>query len=350
MKKRGMIEVHFNWIFIMIAGAIIFVFFISIVNKQRSFSEIKTSGTIISNLESILTGAQVSTDTVNVVSMPRVDVGFECNRYFIGSVPKQTKGSIIFSPGLLQSREIITWAVDWNLPYRVDNFLYLTDPELKYMIISDPSSPELGQELYDDLPEELNLELIKVDELDKITDTNNYKVKFIFLSTMTDSVLTEFLDMPDEDVTAINIQDLGSSASIPSTGTIEFLEKDGSTWHSEGTTTHYLKKESLFGAIFSEDQKMYDCVMRKAFRKLNLVTNIYLNRSSSLRNDYGAGSLCERPHSDAIADLEDIRTASESRTGDFPTDISDMDDLKDYAGSIKEANNLAQLRSCVLIY
>jgi hypothetical protein len=42
-----MIEVHFNWIFILIAGAVIFVFFINIVNKQREFSDIRTSGTNI---------------------------------------------------------------------------------------------------------------------------------------------------------------------------------------------------------------------------------------------------------------------------------------------------------------
>ena len=148
MKKRGVIELQFNWIFILIAGAIIFVFFISIVNKQREFSEIKSSGTIITNLESILTGAQISTNTVNIVDMPKVDIGFECNRFFIGPVPKQTKGNVIFSPNLLKGSQIITWALDWNIPYRVTNFLYITDPELRYIIVNN--SQNLGQKLYNE--------------------------------------------------------------------------------------------------------------------------------------------------------------------------------------------------------
>ena len=150
LKKKAMIEVHFNWIFILIAGAVIFVFFINIVNKQREFSDIRTSGTIATNLESILTGAQISTDTVNIIDLPKVNIGFECERYFIGPTPKQTKSNVIFAPNLLKGTQMISWALDWNMPYRITNFLYLTDPELRYIIVNKADRP--GQLLFDELP------------------------------------------------------------------------------------------------------------------------------------------------------------------------------------------------------
>lgn len=357
--KRGMIEVHFNWIFVLIAGAIIFVFFINVVNRQREFSEIKTSGTIITNLESILTGAQISTNTVNFVDMPKVDIGFECNRYFIGAVPKQTKGNVIFSPDLLKGKRLITWALDWSLPYRVTNFLYITDPGLRYIIVDN--SENLGQKLYDELPKEMNKDLINESKLGDLIDKNNYKVKFIFLGNVeldnsNTNGLKNLNKMPDEDVTAINITDLGDLNIIPTTGTIEFLQKDGMTWQSKGKT-YYLKKESLFGAIFAADLEMYNCVMRKAFRKLNLVSKIYLNRSSELADYYGIDNFdCANAHSKAVSKLKEMVDDSEDRTKDFPDQIDlsyikiMLDNAKQIGGTLGSANNLAQLRSCVLIY
>src|SRR3989338_6328662 len=213
MKKRGMIEVNFNWIFILIAGAVIFVFFINIVNKQRQFSDIKTSSAIVTSLESILTGAQISTSTVNIIDLPKVDIGFECDRYFIGPVPKQTKGNVIFAPNLLKGKKMITWALDWNLPYRVTNFLYVTDPELRYIIVYDSDTnlenKAVAQKLYDELPKEMNKDPpIRKDNLGNLGDKNNYQVKFIFLTSIalgnTDTNgLKNFAKMRDEDVNAI---------------------------------------------------------------------------------------------------------------------------------------------------
>lgn len=347
MKKRGVIELQFNWIFVLIAGAIIFAFFITIVNKQRELSEIKSSGTIVTNLESILTGAQVSTRTVNLVGMPKIDIGFECNRYFIGPVPKQTKGNVIFAPGLLKGKEIITWALDWALPYSVANFLYITDPQLRYIIVNN--SENLGQKLFDELPKEMNKEIIDKNQLNDLEDKNNYKVKFIFLGDIaTNNGLSKFNNMPNEDVTAISLPDLESLDIIPNTGTIKFFQKNSIEWKQISQPTYYLKEESLFGAIFAEDLEMYNCVMKKAFKKLNLVSNIYFQRSSDLMNYYGINNPCYVQHNtDKLKDMiEDSATQSEN----FPTSKGDIERIQTISTTIKEQNHNAQLFSCALIY
>ena len=360
-KKKGVIELQFNWIFILIAGAIIFVFFINIVNKQREFSEVKTSGTIITNLESILTGAQISTDTVNIIDMPKVDIGFECNRYFIGPVPKQTKNSVIFAPNLLKGKQLITWALDWNMPYRITNFLYITDPQIRYVIVYDEDTEEVANKIFDKLPKEMNKEKFNMDDpLQEFKDKNNYKVKFIFLtdialSDVDNNGLKDLKRMPDEDVTAIKII-FGASTVIPSTGTINFLQKDGDVWVSR-TDTFYLKEESLFGAIFAADLEMYNCVMKKAFTKLNLLSKIYVERSSKLSDFYGIDNhLCASAHSKAVNHLEIMRDTSEERTKNFPDgiQISNINDMlrnsNQIGGTQESANYQAQLFSCALIY
>ena len=357
ITKRGMIEVSFNWIFILIAGAIIFVFFLNIVNKQREFSEMKTSGTIVTNLESILTGAQISTGTVNVVDMPKIDIGFDCDRYFIGSSPKQTKGNVIFSPDLLKGKELITWAIDWNLPYRVTNFLYLTDPQVRYVIVYQTGFQDIADEIYGELPEEMNKDL-PTNSLATFQDKNNYKVKFVFSGSDTwtiPSVPTSLQGMPNKDVTAIKVTWGSTPTTIPSTGTIEFYQKQVNSWDPKGTT-YYLKEESLFGAIFSEDIETYNCVMRKAFKKLNLASSIYVYRAEQLRDYYGNSAEpyynpnCESAHSSAINPLESIRDLAESRITDFPTILENMNAIITQNTNLRDENQRAQLFSCALIY
>jgi len=348
MKKRGLIELHFNWIFILIAGAIIFVFFINIVNKQKDLSEIKTSVTIVTSLESILTGAQVSTDTINIVDLPKVDIGFECNRYFIGAVPKQIKGNVIFAPSLLKGKKLITWALDWNMPYRVTNFLYLTDPQLRYVIVHDSATQPIAAKIYEELPQEMNKELIE--NLNDFNNKNNYKVKFIFLTTPGNTVLTKLSNMANEDVTAINLTDIGTSNIIPNTGTVGFFQKKENIWESKGTT-YYLKKESLFGAIFADDIDVYNCVMKKAFKKLNLVSKIYSERSEKLSINYGVGDKCYSPHSSANTPLSSMEITSAEELDNFPNNgLPKMNAMKEYNTNIKNENQRAQLFSCALIY
>ncbi|MBU0628762.1 MAG: hypothetical protein KKC75_06235 [Nanoarchaeota archaeon] len=352
MKKRGMIEVNFNWIFILIAGAVIFVFFINIVNKQRQFSEIKTSGSIVTNLESILTGAQVSTGTVNIIDLPKVDIGFECDRYFIGPVPKQTRGNVIFAPNLLKGKQMITWTLDWNLPYRVTNILYITDPELRYIIVYDSNTEALAKKLDDELPKEMNKELVDKTKLGNLGDKNNYQVRFIFLAGVTlDATaangLTNLAKMRDEDVTAINLTEPGTSNILSNTGTIKFLQKQGNIWVEKGTT-YYLKKETFFGAIFAADLETYNCVMKKAFKKLNLVTKVYTQRSTELRTYYGFTNTCFSPHD--TARLVNMEQYSQTQSDDFPNDLAAINAIQTTYTSIKDQNQRAQLFSCALIY
>jgi hypothetical protein len=356
MKKRGLIELHFNWIFILIAGAVILFFFVSIVNKQISLSELKTSGVIVTNLESILTGAQISTDTVNIVEMPKSDIGFECNRYFVGSAPKQTKGNVIFAPDLLKGKTLITWAQDWNMPYRVTNFLYITHPEVKYIIVNN--AYDLGKKLFDALPDEINKELVDRTEVHDVKYTNNYRVRFVMFGNPAYPLPSDFTDVPDERISAINLPDLSGSSVIEPFGKIEFLKKDGGNWNKEGSS-YYLKKESLFGAVFASDIEMYNCVMKKAFRKLELVSNIYLEKSKQLAEYYGTFGIndlnCANPHSQAVNYLQTAVDSAEERTQDFDTiGINEMNAMNDNANNIggtpKSANNRAQLYSCALIY
>jgi len=198
----------------------------------------------------------------------------------------------------------------------------------------------------------MNKELVHPNELGDLKDKNNYKVKFIFLGDINNNGLTNLGKMQDKDITGIQIVGINNENVLPSTGTIKFLQKKGDFW-DQRTETFYLKKESLYGAIFAADKEMYDCVMKKAFTKLNLLTQIYLARSTRLSDYYGIDNAnCANAHYQAKVQLEYIKDSSQLRITDFPATngINNMIAMRDFNTHIKDENQRAQLFSCALIY
>src|SRR3989338_6564442 len=137
--KKGVIEVQFNWVFIIIIGAVILAFFVSMSMKQKGASEEKLSITIAEHMKTILTSAEVTERSVNLITVPNKDITYECGTGFSVSSMASFNPKIIFAPSPLksQSQKLITWSLDWNVPFRVTNFLYLTSPDILYILVHD---------------------------------------------------------------------------------------------------------------------------------------------------------------------------------------------------------------------
>lgn len=336
MQKRGQFEIQFNWIFVLAVGAIILLFFTSIMLKQKSASEQTTNIFVLKNIEAILAGAEVSTGTLNFVDLPKLEIEFECNKYRIGSASRSFEIMSVFTPSKIKSNKMITWTLDWNVPYRVTNFLYLTTPNIRYVLVGDNN---LARKINKSMPKELNKELIKVSDINNIKNKNDDMVRFVFFEINVDnSVISEFDKMNYKDVTALKVN------GNEDTGTIDFFEKDKNTdvFVSQGTS-YYLKKPSLIGAIFTDDIKMYECVMENAFKKLKIVTKVYYQKTEDLKNYYiGQGDSCANHH--GITDISTILGASANF--DQPQILA----IDSASIVLEQYNKQAQLYSCALIY
>ena len=138
-SKKGVVEVQFNWVFIIIIGAVILGFFVSLSMRQKDVSEQKLSATVAEHMKTILTGAQVTERSVNLITVPRRDITYDCGEGFSISSMASFNPRIIFAPSLLksQSQKLITWSLDWNMPFRITNFLYMTSPDIYYIFVHD---------------------------------------------------------------------------------------------------------------------------------------------------------------------------------------------------------------------
>ncbi len=333
MMSKKAFEMQFNWIFVLVAGAAILLFFTAVVVKQKSVSETSTKATVLKSIEAIITGSSVSTDTTNIIDIPNSNIEVGCGRVSVGAVSKQFQSLILYAPGLIKGDKIITQTLAFNAPYRATNLLFITSPQLRYIIIGNSN---LAKEINKSLPSELKKEFYMAKP--EVKNSNNYKVRFVLFDDMIDFP-KELAKMPDSDVTAVKV-----SGDIEK-GAIEFYQKESNSWLFKGRSS-YLGKSSLIGAVYSDALDTYGCNMQNAFYRLGIVTKIYFERAKKLMQ---AGLSrreveCSQFYSNALAQLSKIYSSS----ADFNEE--NVDAIADASKSLANENKNAQLYSCALIY
>ncbi|MEE9525082.1 MAG: hypothetical protein V3V78_00565 [Candidatus Woesearchaeota archaeon] len=288
-SKKAQISTQFAWIFILIAGAIILIFFISLVFKQKEISETRLSATVLSQLETILVGSGLSSGTVNVIDMPETELNFVCDEdgfsefAIEGTVlTKETPTQVIFTPEKIKGRQIITWALSFDAPFKTTNFLYLSDPTTKYVFVT-PNT--FAQEIMQNFPAEFKPESTT---LSSINPQGYNKIKLIFSASNPPDTI------PD------NLEDIDVSAIKLTSNSIIFYKTKRSSFEQEDTIS-YIDEPSLYGAIFAEDQTSYECNMRKAFKRLNLVAQVYEYRKEDIELD--SSFLCKAIYQNSVGAL-----------------------------------------------
>jgi len=324
--KKATVQIQFHWIFVVVVGAIILLFFTTMILKQKNVSDQKLSIDVLNNMDKILTGAIVSPQTLSVISAPKMDIDFNCNSFGVGKSAINTKRRIIFAPSLLSGRFLIPWSLPWKTPFRVDNFLYLTTEGVRYVFVNGDG--DLDKELFDDI--EVTKQFLEpLELLSQINNINNYKFKLIYFNTIP-SVDLSYLRVDDGDITAINI--------IPGTsedfGTIEFYkyEQEFVPKWSITQTKDYLEIPLIYGAIFSESAEDYECAMNKALQRLRYVAQVYKDRTNALVSFSECSVFYSTDYIDIILDS------------------TVMEDIYDAKLKLSLQNLGAQAASCPLIY
>lgn len=331
MKSKGQVEIQFNWIFVLAAGAIILIVFGFLIIKGKSSSDRTTNLYLSKNIKSIFANAESSINSLNEIDVPQVDIEMTCSGYRIGGMFEKIGILNYFSHNTLKGGKLITWTLSWDVPYRVTNFLYLTTPQIRYVIIgSGPLVDNLKDSMQDNL-DKLNIEF--VDTIFNIQYQTREQTRLVFINE-NPAVPSLLNNAPDKDVTALRVD--GDSYS----GNLRFYNKQGGAFIEQGTS-NYLRLPSLIGAIFTNDLEMYNCVMQKTFNSLNIVSSIYSSRTSQLNNFYG-GSLCGTHYSTNHID-NIIQGSLHFNQGNIVS-------INAAAQGLENQNLLAQRSSCALIY
>ncbi len=338
-SKKGVVEIQFNWMFVLIAGAVILALFIGIILRQKGISETSTNALVLNNLDGIISGSEASVGTVNVVKIPEAKIEFGCNSYAVMEASKQLNAMNVFTPSVLEGNSLITMTLDWSIPYRVTNLVYLTNSRMRYVFVADTNN-EFANKIFKMIPDEINKDKDIYGNVNEIVDKKDDKVRIIFFGQ--NPVFPGNLKgMESGTVTALKVE------GDEGIGTLEFYSFDGNAFISKGTS-YYVKEPTLLGAIFTDDFGIYNCVMNTAFKKLNIVSQIYLEKTNNLKKYYEKSNSCKDPNSRTpIHHDANIRIILESSNTFIQSSIGS---ILTASKNLEIQNKNAKEKSCALIY
>lgn len=330
--KRGVIDIQFNWIFVLISGAIILLLFIGMITRQENLSGTYTNTLVLNNLDAVLSGHEISTGTVNVVKIPEIRLEFGCDKYSVDGISKQLDAMNVFAPSVLEGNNMISTTLGFSMPYKVTNLMYLTNPKIRYVFVGDSG---FAREIFETMPDEIRND--GYTNTQAIQDENDDNVRIIFFDQ--DPEIPESLAAMKGTLTALKVD------GNHDTGTLEFFDLGNNEFVSKGIT-HYIKDSTLLGAVFTDDINVYNCIMENTIKKLNIVSKVYEGKIDKIKDGYSSEPIndtCRQFYED-IAIYDDLTVLSSSGFD------SSLQTIINAANEIEMKNSDAGKLSCLLIY
>ena len=333
IKKRGAVEMQFNWIFILIAGSVILLLFTMIAIRQKDAAQNSYGISAANGLEAVLFGKENAAGTMGQVEIPEAKIEFNCNSYSIMGASKSIGNMNLFMPSKFEGNKLFIMSREWNAPYAVSNFLYLTSPKVQYIFIGNSLFARM---IFENIPDAISKEGYTT--AGAIQNENYGNVRIIFFDQL--PIVPETLKgMKNRHLTALSVQGNNNY------GTVEFFDFVNGKFESKGTS-FYLGEPSLLGAIFSDSLRNYNCSMGNAFVKLNILSRVYVEKIEKTLESYSNqdNKMCWQLYNEIAPESSKLLLRfSTAGFGSGDGTANAMQDLGKY-------NAMAKSLSCVSIY
>ncbi len=332
-NKKAQVQHVFFWIFILIAGILILIFFISIALHQKTISEYKIASLILSDLQPILAGAMAVEETFNKIELPKAKLEFICDPNTLYSeysvkgtgIHIETPTEIFFSPTELTHETLYTWTLQFNAPFPVSNALVLTSPENLYVFIYDQSTKDLAQYIYDQIPPQINIEMIEKNQINSINPIPYKNIKFVFFTEPSGIIIPE--------------QILKKSKAIEITEeAVVFLQKNKNKFSRTSPEISYPRDPQDFityAAIFSADSNQFECQIKKLLKRYDFQRKIYLDYTKKL-SQQTEGTVCQVIYGEIVKLLNQAQESLSS--------------ILNSAQQTEQRNNQLEQNGCPQIY
>src|SRR3989344_1339229 len=287
INSKGQIEIAFNWIYILIAGAVILLFFVGIVVKQKTVSEQNLATEVVRLLDSIFIAASSADQSkifLDTQGLKDYTLYFNCeggvSEYGIKGqgLPLQNEIDPVFAPLEFNTRGLILWSLPYKFPYKVIDFLFLSPQGMKYLLLGSGVSNSLDDFKHnfisaaEDLNPNLRLEVV---ELNSVSDLNDLAVNSNELLRIVDfdgDIIIENSPIPSQflnsEVSVVQFKTDGQNKAV-------YYYKKGKNGNWERLRNFdpvkpvpivSLDEEDTakYAAIFSGNDETYWCNMQKA--------------------------------------------------------------------------------------
>ena len=291
--SKGQLSTPFHWIYVLFAGAVILLFFIGLVVKQKDTAEKELSITVSQKLDGIFTGASLSDQTLNWIDVPRMKFSFTCeddfSAYTVGETgsPHHLPFQPFFAQSSFVTSQLVGWTLEFNMPYKVINLLIVGSPDVATYVVYDDGTNDFKRDILSTVPSQFGLEAVHIRDLLQLDIEADF-VKMVFL---TDSVLLppSIAALPDGNVHALHVPFDRS--------TVTYYRKFDNRLELKDKvfilSSFDEKNPAFYAALFSDNAESYRCGMRKAFRRMSLLADIYDERAKLIMLNYPSGHECK---------------------------------------------------------
>ena len=354
--KKSAIEVKFNWLFVLLIGGVLLYFVFSVISSQTESTQLEIESTIRMNLDTVLQQAAQTPGTTFTVQLrnARFTSSDSCADSFYLNDDRNMRIEMeaVFSPKQMDSvrGEFILWVLPWDMPFRITNFVYLTSPDIVYLLVHEGNEPSKSftKEInhsrnYLSLPDSLTKLVLDDSDLEnRLDDLKNLITRVVYIKEDCD---VEFPENANSAI-CIEVKEESDYGGLNGWGKVKYLDPDNNNNHKE---TSFLGRPSLFGAIFSEDIIQFDCSMQKAYIRMKNLLEVYEYRSSNLsENSFENNQDCRSLHSGAQGMLSLMINAINNDEDYLERKL--FDNALNGVTSLRGRNQESKLRSCVYIY
>lgn len=334
--KKGALDIQFNWIFVLIVGAIILTFFGGLVYKQKTLADESAAGSVIKNLEAKFSSARSATGSAALLNLGKFEIDLKCEDYIVGKIGEPISFRALFGPDLVKGRKMVVWSFPWKIPFKVTNFLFLSSPDVRYYFL-DSSDPEMIK-----LHNELSSRFFTVDFVDEVSQITNplgaYKIKVV-CNGCDFSAETVSIGFPEKDFSAVSFDKDAENVTFYQKSGTALIKTDSSPFLGFGK----FGLPTVYAAVFSEGKEIYDCNMKKAFRNLEVVSGVYEKRTALILDGLSDYQQSCVPYY-VSGDFGKIKEIA----GDFTPD--NVDGLLSAAVNLEKTQNFTRRSSCPWLY
>jgi hypothetical protein len=261
LNRKGQLHVPFQWVFVLIGGAVILAFLLGFAIKYRDLQENKGDVELLTSLDVALTKLQSSYFPTKTEITVSSDFQTGCDdasvKIKVGGKEYATE-NLIFSSGLMKGK-ISVWYVPYKMPFKIANFYYLLPKSRKIYILSDAYGDTLADEVYEELKE--NFEgVVRVEAESEAVDG-----RVAYFARSAPRSIKE-----------------GWVVIVPGENKYEgeIVESKG----GKNEKSRYIGIQMVYGAIFSEN---YNCLASKVMERTKIISEVYANKAKIIQKGKG---------------------------------------------------------------